>query len=144
MKKKLIIFRFGSAMPTQKEFGIINQITGGTSRAVGCGTRFGVISIVESSMTPAEIVQLFDGVAKEHHDSLPTIVLDAESPAAAFNFDPEFFESFEECNREFDESFGKPSTKCTLSLDELLDLVKAKGLERFTEEELKRLKELSK
>ena len=98
MKKKLIIFRFGSAMPTQKEFGIINQITGGTSRATGCGTRFGVISIVETSMTPAEIMQVFDQVAKEHQDSLPTIVFEAESQAAAFNFDPEFFESFEECN----------------------------------------------
>jgi hypothetical protein len=144
MKKKLIIFRFGSGMPTQKEYSIIDQITGGTRRATGCGTRFGVISIVESIMTPAEIVQLFDQVAKEHQDSLPTIVLEAESQAAAFNFDPEFFEHFEECNREFDKSFGTPSNKCTMSLDELLDLVHKKGVSGLTEAELTRLKELSK
>ena len=144
MKRKLIIFRFGSAMPTQKEFAIMAQITGGTSRATGCSTRFGVLSIVETNMTPTDIVQLFDRVAKESSDSLPTIVLDAESPAAAFNFDPEFFEHFEECSREFDLAFGQATHKCTLSMDELLDLVHKKGVEGLTEAEPIRLKELSK
>lgn len=142
MKKKVIILRFGTAMPTQKEFGIIGQITDGTHRATGCGTPFGVISIVETSMKPKEIVDLFDQVAKEHDDALPTIAFEADGDTG-FNFDPFFFHHFEECSQEFDEMFGTPSNKCTMGLDELLDLVKAKGLINLTDVELKRLKELS-
>lgn len=142
MKKKVIILRFGTSMPTQKEFGIIDKITGGTKRATGCGTPFGVISIVETSMKPKEIVDLFDRVAKEHDDALPTIAFEADGDTG-FNFDPFFFKQFEECNTAFDEAFGTPSRHCTLSLDELLDLVKAKGVVNLTTEELQRLKELT-
>lgn len=143
MKKKVIIFRFGSAMPTQKEYAIIDQITGGTCRATGCGTPFGVISIVETSMKPAEITALFDSVASENDDALPTIAFEADSNVG-FNFDPFFFENFDECNQEFDQMVGVQSNKCTLSLDELLDLVNSKGLSGLSESELLRLKELSK
>jgi hypothetical protein len=142
MKKKLIIFRFGSALPTQKEHAIMGLITGGTSEATGCSTPFGVLSIVNTSMTPAEVTSLFNRVAAETDDSLPTIVFEADG-SVGFNFHPEFFNHFEECNQAFDESFGTPTNKCTLSLDELLDLVKSKGLDNFTEVELTRLKELS-
>lgn len=142
MKKKLIIFRFGSAMPTQKEQAIMGLITGGTSEATGCSTPFGVLSIANTSMTPAEVTQLFNRVAAETDDALPTIVFEMDGPIG-FNFHPEFFEHFAECNRSFDEAFGTPSNKCVLSLDDLLDLVKSKGLDNFTEVELKRLKELS-
>lgn len=143
MKRKLIIFRFGSALPTQKEFAIIDQITEGTQSATGCSTPFGVISIVKTSMTPAEIVQLFDQVAKEYGDSLPTIVFE-EGDSASSNFDPTFFKEFAECNREFERHVNVGQLQCTMSLDELLDLVKEKGLSNFTEAELTRLKELSK
>jgi hypothetical protein len=142
MKKKLIIFRFGSAMPTQKEQVIIGLITGGSGEAVGCSTPFGVLSIANTSMTPAEVTSLFNRVATETDDALPTIVFEADGKVG-FNFHPEFFEHFAEVNRSFDEAFGTSINKCTLSLDELLDLVKSKGLDNFTEVELKRLKELS-
>ena len=142
MKKKLIIFRFGSALPTQKEHALMGLITGGTSEATGCSTPFGVLSIVNTSMTPAEVTSLFNRVAAETDDSLPTIVFEVDG-SVGFNFHPEFFNHFEECNQAFDESFGTPTNKCTLSLDELLDLVKSKGLDNFTEVELTRLKELS-
>lgn len=143
MKRKVFIFRFGTPMPTPKEFGIIDEITGNTRRATGMGTPFGMLSIVETSLSPAEIVSIFDRVADENGDALPTIVFE-ESDKVSFNFHPEFFGDFEACNRAFDEEFGTSSTQCTLSLDELLDLVKSKGLSKFTEAELKRLKELSK
>jgi len=142
MKKKLIIFRFGSAMPTQKEQVIMGQITGGSGEAVGCSTPFGVLSIVNTSMAPAEVTGLFNRVATETDDALPTIVFEADGPVG-FNFHPEFFEHFAQVNQAFDEEFGTVTYRCTLSLDELLDLVKSKGLDNFTEVELKRLKELS-
>lgn len=143
MKKKLIIVRFGSAMPTQKEQALMGLITGGTGEATGCSTPFGVISIANSSMAPAEVTQLFNRVAIDTDDALPTIVFEADGPVG-FSFHPDFFEHFAECNRKFDEICGTVTTKCTLSLDDLLDLVKSKGLDNFTEVELTRLKELSK
>lgn len=142
MKKKLIIFRFGSALPTQKEHAIMGLITGGTSEATGCSTPFGVLSIVNTSMTPAEVTDLFNRVATETDDALPTIVFEADGQVG-FNFHPEFFEHFAEVNKSFNELIGTPTNKCVLSLDELLDLVKSKGLDNFTEVELTRLKELS-
>ncbi len=142
MKKKLIIVRFGSAMPTQKEHAIMALITGGTGEATGCSTPFGVISIANSSMAPAEVTQLFNRVAIDTDDALPTIVFEADGQVG-FSFHPDFFEQFAECNRKFDEICGTVTTKCTLSLDDLLDLVKSKGLDNFTEVELTRLKELS-
>jgi hypothetical protein len=142
MKKKLIILRFGSAMPTQKEQAIIGQVTGGTGEAVGCSTPFGVLSIVNTSMTPADVTRLFNRVAVETDDALPTIVFEPDG-SVGFNFHPEFFEHFAQLSQAFDESFGTPINSCVLSLDELLDLVKSKGLDNFTEVELTRLKELS-
>ena len=142
MKKKLIIFRFGSTMPTQKEQVIMGIITGGSNEATGCSTPFGVLSIANTSMTPAEVTQLFNRVAVETGDALPTIVFEMDGHVG-FNFHPEFFDHFAECNQAFDESFGTPINRCVLSLDELLDLVKSKGLDNFTEVELTRLKELS-
>ena len=143
MKKKLIILRFGSAMPTQKGQAIIGLITGGSNEAVGCSTSFGVLSIVNTSMAPAEVTSLFNRVAVETDDALPTIVFEPDGKVG-FNFHPEFFEHFAQVNQAFDEEFGTVTYRCTLSLDELLDLVKSKGLDNFTEVELKRLKELSK
>lgn len=143
MKKKIVIFRFGSVQPTRKEYGIIATITGGTSRAVGCATPFGVISIVETELTPTQITEIFMDVARESDDSLPVIVWDPAGDTGV-HLCPQMFENFEKINSDFDEAFGDPRTECTLSLDELLDLIQAKSLANLTDAELKRLKELSK
>ena len=143
MKKKVIILRFGSATPLHKELAIIDTLTEGTQEAVGCSVHIGVISIVNTRFTPQHVAALFRGVADETNDSLPVIAWYADGDTG-FDLSSEIFERFDECNRAFDEAFGEPSTQCTLSLDELLDLVSTKGLQQFTDAELKRLKELSK
>ena len=143
MKKKIVIFRFGSVQPTRKEYAIIATITGGTKRAIGCGTPFGVISIVETEFTPTQITELFIDVAKESDDSLPVIVWDPTGDTGV-NLCPMLFENFDKINSEFDEMFGDARNECTLSLDELLDLIKEKSFENLTVAELTRLKELSK
>lgn len=142
MKKKVIILRFGASTPLAKEAPIILQIIGGFDGiAVGCSTPFGVLSIVQTSMEPKEIVDAFTEVARKDGDVLPVIVIDTASDTG-YNFDNVFFENFAELDAEFNRLVG--TAHCTLSLDELLDLVKEKGLAKFTEAELKRLKELSK
>jgi hypothetical protein len=140
MKKKLVIFRFGSESPLRKEVAIIQAITGGTGRGIGIGSNFGVISIVETEFTPKEVESLYTQVANEENDELPVIVWDPNGDTG-FNLPVGFFPQFSRAMKEFDDVYGN---QCTLSLDELLDLVKAKGVNNLTEEEMKRLKELTK
>jgi hypothetical protein len=138
--KKVIIFRFGSSLPLQKEGQIISEITQGGGVAVGMSSQFGVVSIASTHLEPARIVELFNKVAEDTNDSLPVIVFE-EGKGAEFNFDPVLFPKFKELDAEFR---SVANLTCTLSLDELLDLVKSKGVKGLTEVELKRLKELSK
>jgi hypothetical protein len=149
MKRKIVIFRFGSPMPTIGDFEVINQITNGERNAVGMGTPIGSLAIVLTEYTASEIKDLYSEASERHNDSLPVMVIDWASDSAAFDFHPHMFPNFEEMNAEFEESFGgqceaKAKTiQCTLSLDELLDLVKQKGVKNLSAEELKRLKDLS-
>ena len=143
MKKKVIILRFGSAVPLKKEFAIMTTLTEGSGECVGCSTAIGVISIVNTQFTPTQIAELFRNVAEETDDDLPVIAWYADGDAC-FNLTSELFENFRECNEAFDATFGNGKQECTMNLDELLDLVNSKGLQQFTDAELKRLKELSK
>jgi hypothetical protein len=143
MKKKVIILRFGSVIPLKKEFAIMSTLTEGSGECVGCSTNIGVISIVNTQFTPKQITELFRNVAEETEDTLPVIAW-YDDGDAGFDLTSELFENFKECNDTFDREFGKDLNGCSMTLDELLDLVNTKGLPQFTEEELKRLKELSK
>lgn len=143
MKKKVIILRFGSATPLKKEFGIMSTLTEGSKECVGCSTAIGVISIVNTQFTPTQITELFRSVAEETDDTLPVIAWYADGDAS-FDLTSDLFENFKECNEAFDAAFGNMRQECTMNLDELLDLVNSKGLQKFTDAELKRLKELSK
>ena len=143
MKKKVIILRFGSAVPLKKEFAIMTSLTEGSGEAVGCSTSIGVISIVNTNFTPIQIAEVFKNVAEETSDDLPVIAWYADGDTG-FDLTSELFENFRECNESFDQEYGNGRQECTMNLDELLDLVNAKGLKQFTDAELKRLKELSK
>ena len=141
MKKKLVIFRFGSNMPTQKEYAIIQTISGRSQKGVGCGTAFGVISIIKTDFTPDEIVDLYKKVADEHGDSLPVIVWDPAGDTGV-HLCHLMFPAFAQANADFDHLYG--DEPCTLNLDELLELISDRGgIESLTAEELTRLHQLS-
>lgn len=139
--KKLFLIRFGTPVPTLGDQEAINRI-GCRGTSVGAGSPFGVMSIIGTDKSPAQVVQIFKQVAEEMEDQLPIIVWE-EGNGASAHLDSQFFEHFKPMNEAWESEYGRVMTKCTLSLDELLDLVKAKGLQNFTTEELKRLKELS-
>ena len=142
MKKKVIVIRFGNSVPTPADFEAVRSITNGAMDAAGCGSPFGVISIFHTHLSPAEVSQIFTNAAAELGDCLPNIAFE-DGGEVGYRFDPEFFEHFGPCSQAFDEKFGTARTQCTLSLDELLDLIKEKGIGNLTSVELKRLKELS-
>ena len=139
--KKLFLIRFGISTPTPGDLLVVDRL-GCRETSAGAGSPFGVISIFGTDKSPAEVMQTFKEVAEEVGDHLPVIVWE-EGDQVAANLDPAFFEHFGPMNAEWDREYATAKTKCTLSLDELLDMVKAKGLQNFTAEELQRLKELS-
>jgi hypothetical protein len=139
--KKVFLIRFGMPIPTQGDQQAIERI-GCRETSVGAGSPFGVISIIGTDKSPAQIVQIFKEVEAEMEDQLPIIVW-VEGDQASANLSEGFFEHFKPMSAEWDREFGNVKKKCTMSLDELLDLVQAKGLQNFTAEELQRLKDLS-
>lgn len=139
--KKLFLIRFGVPNPTKGDMMAIERI-GCRETSVGAGSPFGVISIFGTDKSPVQVAQIFKEVADEVGDSLPIIVWEEGSCVAA-NLDSAFFEHFAPMNREWDREYGTAKKTCTLSLDELLDMVKTKGLQNFTTDELQRLKDLS-
>jgi len=139
--KKLFLIRFGVPTPTPGDMEAISRI-GCRETSVGAGSPFGVISIFGTDKSPAQVARIFKEVADEIEDQLPIIVWE-EGEHAASTLDSQFFEHFAPMNAEWEKTYGTAKKECTMSLDELLDLVKSKGLQNFTTEELQRLKELS-
>jgi hypothetical protein len=144
MKRKLMIIRFGSPIPLEKEQPIIRKLTNdGETPAIGCSTDFGVVSLVYTSIEPKAVVELFNEVANETGDYLPSVVIDLESTTGVNLVGP-WFTKVAEALHYFEEAISSLKIECTLSLDELLDLVHQRGVNGLTDAELKRLKELSK
>jgi hypothetical protein len=111
--------------------------------SAGCGTPFGVLSIFGTDLSPSEVTAIFKQVELECNDQLPVLVW-TDGDAIGVHLSPEFFEHFEPMNAEWERYHGTSAIKrCTLSLDELLDIVAMKGMDGLTEDQLTRLKELS-
>lgn len=151
MKRTVFVIRFGSHKPLPKEFPIVEQIADGElEKAMGTSIgQIGVLSIFNTAMPVKEIERLFTQCALDTDDVLPVVVFEADSQEqCAFNLSA--FPNFDEAYAEFKkansiESEPIPATKngITLSLDQLLDLVKEKGIAGLTTEEKTQLDRLS-
>lgn len=148
MKKKIVIFRFGSPVPTQGDgIAVIEKlgVDPVTGEVLGCAIPAGMASIILTDKTVAEVKQAFAETAVEIDDTLPIIVLDEEG-LKGVDLKVMGFEDFDRMNLVFDREHGtgpKEGVQCTLSLDELLDLVNKVGVNGLDEAQMKRLKELS-
>ena len=141
--KKVFVMRFGVPTPTRGDMMAIKTI-GCMETSSGCGTPFGILSIFGTDKSPSEIAQIFKEAAMECNDNLPVMVWE-QGDTVGLHLDQAFFEHFEPMNAEWEKEFGSGAIKkCTMSLDDLLDIVAMKGMKSLTEEQLTRLKELSK
>lgn len=144
MKKEIVIIRFGVSQPLKKEIGIIDELTGGNLDRSVCGSfsDMGVLSIISTEFSIDEVVQVFRRVAEETGDTLPTIAFELGSVHVAHHFEDML--EFKALVKQFKDLNPTAKRGCSLSLDELLDLVNEKGLQNLKTEELERLKELTK
>jgi len=147
MKKKIVVFRFGSLVPTKSDvLAMMDKLdmhpTDG--ELLGCPIPNGVASLLYTDKSVAQVKQAFDEAAAENEDNLPIIILD-EAGLAGTTLNAMGFEVFDEMNRVFDLEFNTAtiSKSCTLSLDELLDLVGQVGVGGLADAEFARLKELT-
>lgn len=150
MKRTIFIIRFGSTKPLPKELPIVEQIADGAlEKAMGTSLgQIGVLSIINTAMPVKEIEGLFTQCAIDTDDVLPVLVFEADSPEhCAFNLSafPNFDAAYAEFKKVNDIEQEEPSKKngITLSLDQLLDLVKEKGIAGLTTEEKAQLDRLS-
>jgi hypothetical protein len=148
MKKKILIFRFGAPVPTKGDFvAVVEKLSLDieSGAAMGCTIPNGMATLILTDKTVAEVKQAFMEAAAEIEDDLPIIVLDEEG-MKGIDLKVMGFEDFERMNRVFDREHDiapKEGVQCTLSLDELLDLVNTVGVNGLDEAQMKRLKELS-
>ena len=149
MKKKIAVFRFGCNAPTKSDVIAVVQklnLDIEAGEVLGCPMPAGMVSLILTDKTVAEVKQAFEEAATENNDSLPVIVLDEEGLKGT-NLTDLGFEDFARMNQVFDREHGtgpKDGMQCTLSLDELLDLVNQVGVEGLDEAQFTRLNELSK
>lgn len=149
MKKKIVVIRFGSPTPTKGDvLAIIDKLGMDASNGelLGCPLLFGMASILFTDKSPSEVRQAFADAEQEIEDELPVIVLDEEGMKGV-SLTTMGFEPFADMNRVFDQEFGtgpKDGKSCTMSLDELLDLVSQVGVNGLDEAQFTRLRELTK
>ena len=141
MKKAVVILRFGKDEPVKSDIDVMQEITGGSMLAMGCGFGFGVASVVYTSLTPIEIKNLFDRVADANDDLMPVVVFNWEDAgvAASLNSIPGLG-SMLQCIDQFVED---QKEEVCWSLDELLDKIKDSGIESLSQAEMSLLKSLS-
>lgn len=150
MKRTVFVIRFGTSMPLPKELPIVEQIADGTlekAMYMSLG-QIGVLNIINTTMSAKEIERLFTQCALDTDDVLPVVVFEADSPEqCAFNLSA--FSDFDEAYAGFKKANGleqgepEPKNRVTLSLDQLLDLVKEKGIAGLSVEEKAQLDRLS-
>jgi len=148
MKRKVVVIRFGCSAPTKSDMIAIVDNLGidpDSGEILGCPIPMGMASILHTDKSVSEILQAFKQAEESCSDNLPVVVLE-ESSSVGISLDSMGFEIFKSMMDHYEESFGSThkGTECTLSLDELLDLVHKVGLEGLSERETCRLKELSK
>ena len=147
MKKKIAVFRFGSLRPTQADWIAVAVKLGldlEAGEVLGCPMPGGMVSLIHTDKTVAEVKQAFVEAAEEIEDTLPIIVLD-EAGLEGTHLVDMGFEDFAKMNGVFDLEHGKAEEgkSCTMSLDELLDLVNQVGVAGLDAAQIKRLHELS-
>lgn len=148
--KTLVIMRFGIPNLLPHEKPIFDTI-GAESKVgvIAAAGHIGYIGIFKTGFSPNEVVHMFTRVAEEKGDRLPVIVTELDkmnADFAALNFQSlvDAYHEAEETAKAMGFGTEPQVTKCELSLDELLDLVSAKGIQNLTPEETMRLQELSK
>lgn len=143
MKKLIVAIRFGSPIPLPKEMPLIRKILDG-EMGMGAGmplADMGVISIFHTSWTPKEIEVGFRELGEATHDVLPIIAFELGEERVGFGLQMPAFQKMEQ---EICERVANTPTVNNLTLDELLDLVKARGgVPNLKPEELARLQKLS-
>lgn len=152
MKKNLVIIRFGISEPLRNEIDLIlREICAPEDQDLAMGRPFfdmGVVSVVRTRLSPAEVAMKFEEFAAANNDLLPVVVIDLDSNGASINIGDE---GFRKMLQEFQAGLAKrgetDQTKklVEMSLDELLDLVNHRGgIDQLSTEELERLEKLSK
>lgn len=139
-----MILRLGSDKPTTGDLVAISKICHKTGKpendligACGMSLPVGVLSILYTNKTVKEIQDIYKDAAEEVNDCLPVIIFNPYDPNISFDF---YHSDVQEMMIQFEKEHDINNSKCTYSLDELLDKIKRVGMEGLDNKELARLK----
>lgn len=139
----LFIIRFGTPQPVRTDAQVIKEFGQTTANGMPLGS-IGIISLIQTAASPEEVARRFREAADENSDNMPVVVGRLDQcgiDLSVFGFNG-MLQAFQQKIEQ--EPAQSPTTKCNLSLDELLDIVSTKGVKGLTSEESTRLQELSK
>lgn len=145
----MVIIRFGVPQVLPHEKPVLDAI--GSNTRVGIIGAFGTIGYIglfKTHMEANEIAQLFKEAAASKNDELPVIVTPLETMGydlTPIGFD-HLLQAYAEAEAQAKEmgfDGEQLTTKCNLTLDELLDKIAVVGSQNLTEKEKARLKELT-
>ena len=154
-----LILRFGIPHPTSEEVNLIFKISegnpeGGPFPGSSPHGMSGVMSLIKSSLTADEIANKFQGMSigiendtdRAQGSVYPVMVMKVDPDNFSYNLDMSFVDGW-------GESFNRMTSKAAagsepsvdhLSLDDLLDIMKAKGgFSKLSKNEQERLQKLS-
>ena len=144
-KKKIAILRFGNPLPVNNEHDIMKEIAGehlDVAMFVPLGHGPGILHLVYTDFTPAEIAQKFEEASTDQ-SPLPTIIGEIENLMLSLGVFQNFAPHIEQFHKDVEELESGTSTQINMDLDQLLDLVAAVGLNNLTPEQHEKLKILS-
>jgi hypothetical protein len=144
MKKLIVAIRLGVPTTLPKEMPLIRKILDG-ELGMGSGMSLadiGTVSLFHTSWTPKEIEEGFRDLAEATDDTLPIITFELGEDKVGFDLQ---LPDFQQMVSEMQERVADQPTVNHMTLDQLLDLVQARGgVANLLPEELSRLQELSK
>lgn len=141
MKRAVVVVRLGVMNPTIGDIEAIKRLTHGSMHAMGAPFPLGLVSVLYTDLSPAEVNQVFKDVEDEVGDNLPVIAFNYGDPSISMDLK---LDNIEEMLSEIEEFIDGHKPIVTLSLDDILDKISREGVASLDSEELALLKSFSK
>lgn len=141
----MYILRLGRDEPIKADVEIMNILTNGELNVAGVSLPVGVLSLLKTTKTAAEIKDLFLEMEEKHDDVLPVIIWDAKDESTQSHFgdmSKGMLEAFIEEWGDVEENNKKKVN--SLTVDEVLEKITREGMDSLSEEEMTLLKNASK
>ncbi len=147
MKKPIFILRLGIETIVEIDKVSVGHLQEELEDIAGCSLPFGILSIINTDLSPKELKDLYVQAAEELGDHAPVVVWDPSSKDATFDLRdfPQVKDMIDAWEAHYDKDLiPQKNDMCNMTLEELIDKVGRTGRDSLTPLEFARLEFLSK